>query len=183
MRDFALQSRSPLPDTVPQKPLAKGRTATVSLSFPPQGHVLHVLAARDAGDLTVSLAAISDGSANSVRFAGLGQWFIVGDAPLSAADVAAHASALAGKASIFDQSHGRTRIGISGGDVETVLAKGTAVDLDLSQFPVGRSAITLVGHMSVHLTRTAGDAFELMVLRSFAESLWDDLLRMSAEFR
>ena len=34
-----------------------------------------------------------------------------------------------------------------------------------------------------HLTRVDGQVFEVIVLRGFAESLWDDLARMSLEFQ
>ncbi len=64
----------------------------------------------------------------------------------------------------------------------TVLQKGTAVDFDLVAFPITRSTTTLIGHIAVHLTRIESDVFELMVLRGFAESLWDDLTQMSLEF-
>jgi sarcosine oxidase subunit gamma len=66
--------------------------------------------------------------------------------------------------------------------VERVLAKGTAVDLTLSAFPIGKSTTTLIGHIAAHITRMSAEGFEIMVLRGFAESLWDDLARMSAEF-
>ncbi len=85
-------------------------------------------------------------------------------------------------ADVVDTSHGRVRMALSGATVERVLAKGTAVDLALSAFPVGQSATTLVGHISVQLTRTGEQSFELMVLRGFAGSLWDDLIGMAREF-
>lgn len=40
--------------------------------------------------------------------------------------------------------------------------------------------MTMVGHLSVQIVRTGDDSFELTVLRSFAESLWDDLVHMAA---
>ena len=42
--------------------------------------------------------------------------------------------------------------------------------------------MTLIGHISVHMTRAAPDRFELMVLRGFAESLWEEIAHMGAEF-
>jgi sarcosine oxidase subunit gamma len=56
------------------------------------------------------------------------------------------------------------------------------VDLDQSALPVGRSATTLIGHIAAHLTRIDAECFEIVVLRGFAASLWDDLSRMSLEF-
>ncbi len=81
---------------------------------------------------------------------------------------------------VVDQSHGRVRQAIEGDAVEDVLAKGTG--LDLANFEVGSATTTLIGHIATHITRTAPDRFELMVLRGFAESLWHDLETMSREF-
>jgi sarcosine oxidase gamma subunit len=86
------------------------------------------------------------------------------------------------KVDIVDQSHGRVRILVRGPMAVRVLAKGTAVDLALSAFPVGHASTTLIGHIAAHVTRIDQDAFELIVLRSFAESLWDELGLMSQEF-
>ncbi|SEH97891.1 sarcosine oxidase, gamma subunit family, heterotetrameric form [Rhizobium tibeticum] len=58
-----------------------------------------------------------------------------------------------------------------------------AVDLALSECAVGRSTTTLIGHIAAHITRVDEDAFEIIVLRGFAESLWDDLARMCRRIR
>ncbi len=158
---------------------ADGRIALTALS---EGHVLQVLASAGHADIEQAVAKIGDGKPHAVRAYGPGQWFLVGDAPLSSSEIFAKASQLDGAGSVADQSHGRVRIEIAGTAVETVLAKGTAVDLALSQYPVGRSAMTLIGHISALITRTGPDSFELMVLRGFAESLWDELIEMSLEF-
>lgn len=182
MVDFALLHRSAL---VGAKAGSFGATSTgsrIALAALAEGHVLQVLAAHRSGDLQSLVAQIGDGGPYAVRAYGPGQWFVVGDAALSAADLSSKAVLLAGKASIADQSHGRVRIGISGTSVEAVLAKGTAVDLDQAHFIIGHSAVTLIGHISALITRTGVDSFELMVLRGFAESLWDDLVQMSLEF-
>jgi sarcosine oxidase subunit gamma len=91
-------------------------------------------------------------------------------------------AALEPRATGVDQSHGRVRIRIEGKMASRALSKGNAVDLDPSAFPVGQSAVTLIGHIAAHMTRVAPEAFEIIVLRGFAESLWDDLARMSLEF-
>ncbi len=119
---------------------------------------------------------------HAVRAAGPGQWLVVGDRPLSAQEFLTIESRLEGRAVLVDQSHGRVRIGVSGSGAEALLAKGTAVDVDERSFKAGQTAMTLVGHISVHLTRIAPDGFEILVLRSFAEDLWNDLNRMSVEF-
>ncbi|PJN92673.1 hypothetical protein CNY89_27640 [Amaricoccus sp. HAR-UPW-R2A-40] len=47
--------------------------------------------------------------------------------------------------------------------------------------PPPRSS-TMLGPIGVHLTRTGPEAFEVMALRSFAVSLWTDLMEMAAEY-
>lgn len=182
MVDFALFHRSALAGAKTGSFGAASTGSRIALTALSEGHVLHVLAAHGSGDLQSLVAQIGDGGPFAVRAYGPGQWFVVGDAALSAADLSGKAALLASRASIADQSHGRVRIGIGGASVEAVLAKGTAVDLDQANFAIGHSAMTLIGHISALITRTGVESFELMVLRGFAESLWDDLVQMSLEF-
>jgi sarcosine oxidase subunit gamma len=153
-------------------------SGAISLDILPEGRVIQILGSADHGDLAALLADLA--GSDMVRTAGPGQWFIVGDTPIGFAELQAMGAKLAPKAFAVDQSHGRVRIAVSGSAVRSVLAKGTAIDLDM--LAPSQSATTLVGHISVHVTRTATDRFELMVLRGFAGSLWDDLVRMSAEY-
>jgi len=149
----------------------------VSLEARPEGTLLHLLAGPSVSDLpefSVHAAGLS------LRPVSPGQWFAVGDAALPHAELQAQASSLKAEADVVDQSHGRIRIVVRGPMATPVLAKGTAVDL--AAFPVGHSATTLIGHIAAHVTRIDEDAFELIVLRGFAESLWDELARMSLEF-
>lgn len=182
MADFALLHRPALADAKAGSFGAPATGARITLAALPEGHVLHVLAALGSGDLQDLIPRISDGTPHAVRSYGPGQWFVVGNAALSAAEIFGKTPLLDGRASIADQGHGRIRIGISGRAVETVLAKGTAVDLDSVSFSVGKSAMTLIGHISALITRTGPESFEILVLRGFAESLWDELIQMSLEF-
>ncbi|NYT32103.1 sarcosine oxidase subunit gamma family protein [Rhizobium sp. WYCCWR 11128] len=153
--------------------------AGVRLEALPEGHLLHVLGAIEPTALAAEL--VKTGFAkSSIRQAGFRQWFVAGDEPLAPTSLDALVAALAGKAFVMDQSHGRVRIGVSGRSSRALLSRGTAVDLDPSVFPEGHSAMTMVGHLSVQIVRTGDDSFELTVLRSFAESLWDDLVHMAA---
>jgi sarcosine oxidase subunit gamma len=156
------------------------KKGAISLQALPEGCVIHVLGKPDGEDLGSMLRELSGAVDHGVRTAGPGQWFIVGDQPMAFADMQALFGRLAPHAFGVDQSHGRVRIGVHGPAVADMLAKGTAVDLEM--LDIGRSAMTLIGHNSVHVTRTGPEAFELMVLRGFAESLWDDLVRMNAEY-
>lgn len=150
------------------RPALAGLEGGVQLTALPEGHVI----------LMLGRAGASSPALDGLRLAGPGQWFLVGDAPLSAAEVAALAATP--DCAISDQSHGRARIAVVGPCAAALLAKGTA--LDLEGLAVGASATTLLGPIGVHLTRTGPEAFELMALRSFAVSLWTDLMEMAAEY-
>lgn len=176
MSDFRVTLRPALASV---HPVASGR---ISLQALPEGHVIHVLGKPGDDGLVDMLYPLSDGAPYAVRTTGPGQWFIVGDAMKSHAELTAMFDALQPRAFGIDQSQGRVRILAKGRVVERVLAKGTAVDLALSQFPAGRSTTALIGHIAAHITRVGDEEFEIMVLRGFAESLWDDVARMCAEF-
>lgn len=177
MTDFVLEHRAALGD---KKSLS---FMGVKLEVLPEGHVLHALAGSADGDLSGAIRTTLGGDPMAVRFVTPGQWFIVGDNALSHAEFTGISDRLKALVDIVDQGHGRVRISLSGEKATTVLAKGTAADLALSAFPVGHATTTLIGHIGAHITRTGDNAFELMVLRGFAESLWNELADMCAEFQ
>jgi sarcosine oxidase, subunit gamma len=156
-----------------------GAETSLYLEPLPEGHVLHALAAPNAVDVTKRLARVSDGTAHAVRAYAPSQWFVVGDSALTAADVRGKAAALGTDMALSDQSHGRVRLAVSGPQARLLLAKGSAVDFSARMFPLGRSAATLFNHIGLHVTRTGNDRFELMAPRSFAESLWEELVILS----
>ena len=141
----------------------------VTLKALPEGHVV----------LLLTRAGAQAPDVPGLRPGGPGQWFMVGEAPLSAEELAALVARLPDVA-VSDQSHGRVRIVVEGARAAEMLAKGTAVDLEA--LAVGAYAITLVGTLGAHLTKMAATTYEVMVLRSFAEALWDDLEVMAAEY-
>lgn len=89
---------------------------------------------------------------------------------------------LSGIASLSDQSHGRVTLRIAGAKARAVLAKGTPIDLHTDEFPIGKSALTQIAHVSVHLTRTDVDEFSLSVFRGFSESFWEWITSQAAQF-
>jgi methylglutamate dehydrogenase subunit D len=111
-----------------------------------------------------------------VQWAGAEQYFVL-DRPFDEVR-----KKLNGLASCSDQSHGRVIIGVAGPKVRQVLAKGSPVDFHESEFPVGKSALTQMAHVGVHVTRVDGDAFELSVFRGFSESFWEWLTEQAEEF-
>lgn len=143
--------------------------------------LLLLLAAAGAVGLPERLVAIAVQEQAQLRSAGHGQWLLIGAYGVSF-DVAALEATLGGDAALVDLGHARVRIGIAGPSAADALAKGCAIDLDPEAFPPGRSAQTLLGHIGVHLTRLGPDAFELIVMRSFALNLWQDLLVLSRAF-
>ena len=89
---------------------------------------------------------------------------------------------LDGLASCSDQSHGRIILRITGAKARALLAKGTPVDLHPSVFGPGKSAVTQMAHIGVHLAQTGKDEFELSVFRGFSENFWEWLTEQAEEF-
>jgi sarcosine oxidase subunit gamma len=131
-------------------------------------------------------AALSDILAKlkgvAVQWAGADQYYVLADGRGEGALYAELKTKLAGLASVSDQSHGRVVIRVEGSKARAVLAKGTPVDLHPAEFPMGKSAVTQMAHVGVHLTRTGQDAFELSVFRGFSENFWEWLTEQSEEF-
>ena len=78
-------------------------------------------------------------------------------------------------AACVDQSDAWATVEITGTLVEDVLARLVPVDLRAATFDTGHTAKTLLGHMTASVTRTGANAFEIMVFRSMAEPLVEDL--------
>ena len=93
------------------------------------------------------------------------------------------AGALAGVAAVVDQSHGRCILRLSGRYARAVLARCCRLDFHPRAFPAGRTATTLVAHVSctVRLVDDA-PAFDLIVGATFATWLLEELLEASAAF-
>ncbi|MDG4720176.1 MULTISPECIES: sarcosine oxidase subunit gamma [Thalassospira] len=179
MRDFLLNNVSPFP----AKPDANGHAA-VHIAPVSAGFVIHVLGngAPDESGLTKVLGDIAPDLGGGLRSPSPGQWFWVGDCDISQGRFAEIAGHMPAEFALSDQTHGRVRIMLSGAKVRDVLIKGTMVDLADDVFAVGASAMTMIGHIGAMITRTDVECFEIMVLRSFAESLWHELDQMAAEF-
>lgn len=152
------------------------QASRIRLASLPEGAMLQVMGPADG---TALVADVAQQAGLSVLPGGPGQWLLVSDMPMMRAAKHALAAGLVGF-TIVDQSHGRVRIAVEGPVVEDVLAKGTGIDL--AAFAIGHATSTLVGHITVHLSRLSATRFELMPLRSFAESLWHDLEIMAAEY-
>ncbi|CAM3594684.1 sarcosine oxidase subunit gamma [Thalassospira profundimaris] len=180
MRDYPLENRGAFPPHV-----AAGAGASISLAPVKGGFVIHLLgdAKSDEAALKKALAKIAPELGADVRKSAPNQWFWVGDADVSSDRLTEIQAGLPSQFALADQTHGRVRMRLSGPSSRTVLAKGTMVDLSADLFAIGQSAMTQIGHIGAMITRIEDDSFELIVLRSFAGSLWDELNHMAAEFR
>ncbi|MFG5383296.1 sarcosine oxidase subunit gamma [Yoonia sp. R2-816] len=78
-------------------------------------------------------------------------------------------------AAVTDQSDAWAIIRIEGADVEDVLARLVPIDLRAATFKNGHTARTMLGHMSVAITRVGGQVFEVMAMRSMAGTLVHEL--------
>lgn len=117
-----------------------------------------------------------------VRFCGPGEWLVVSETV--AADTIARQLAELGanRVSFVDQSDGRVVLRIYGPKVRAILAKCTALDLHPDLFEIGQSANCQICHVAANLARTGQDAFEIVVMRSFAGFLFDEIREMGREF-
>ena len=181
MSEFELKSKPALSGIVAGRFGAHPGDPGVKLTALPEGFVLHLLAAPNAGDIAAQLAAALS-SVGTPRYTAPGQWFVAGDAPLSSSRLAEITASVATVVAVSDQSHGRVRVKAEGRDVLAMLAKGIGTNLSEKAFPVGSAATMISGHVTVHVTRLAADAFELMALRGFVEDLWNSLVQSSMEF-
>jgi methylglutamate dehydrogenase subunit D len=70
-------------------------------------------------------------------------------------------------------SHSRTRIVIDGPPARDVLAMGIALDLHPDVFRIDSFALTGLHHTPILVHRSGENRYELYVMRTFAQSIWD----------
>lgn len=141
-----------------------------------------VMAIARNGQAEVLSTALAGLSGATVQWAGADQYYITAEGRGEGELYGELKQKFGGIAAVSDQSHGRAIISVSGPKSRNVLAKGTPVDLHKDEFPIGRSAVTQMAHVGVHLTRVGEDTFELSVFRGFSESFWEWLTTQSEEF-
>jgi sarcosine oxidase subunit gamma len=169
---------SPLRDVAVQGRFGASRGAPgVSFSVRHPMSIVTVIAR--AGQGAATAAALRPYGA---QWAGPDQYFVLAEGRGEGALYRELKAALSGIASVSDQSHGRVVIRVSGPKARAVLAKGTPVDLHPDEFPVGKSALTQMAHVGVHLTRVGEDAYDLSVFRGFSESFWEWITEQAEEF-
>lgn len=82
---------------------------------------------------------------------------------------------LSGLAAVTEQADAWAVLHLTGPSVVDVLARLVPIDLRPATFKKGHTARTLVGHMTASITRVNGDTFEVMVMRSMADTLAHEL--------
>jgi methylglutamate dehydrogenase subunit D len=159
---------------------APRETPGVELSVLHPASIVTVIARKGCAEtLAAALAQIKDAT---VHWAGFEHYYVVAEGRPDGALYRELANTLKAVATISDQSHGRIIIRIAGAKSRQTLAKGTPVDLHTDEFPIGKSAVTQMSHVGVHLTRTGEDVFEISVFRGFAKSFWEWLTQQAGEF-
>lgn len=117
----------------------------------------------------------------SPRVCGPGEWLAISDV-VSAETVERQLADLGqARASFLDQSDGRVVLRIEGPKVRVILAKCTALDLHPDVFEIGQSTNCQICHVGANLARTGADRFEIIVMRSFAGFVFDEMREMGRE--
>ncbi|MGF9563517.1 sarcosine oxidase subunit gamma family protein [Neorhizobium sp. JUb45] len=115
-----------------------------------------------------------------VRSVSPSDWLVVSQSA-SAATISASLATIPGL-SFAEQSDGQVLMALSGPDVRTILAKCVAVDLHADMFAEGQSAPMMICRVAGNLARTGADAFEIIVPRSHAAYVFDELRDAGREF-
>lgn len=125
------------------------------------------------------------GKAGGVHILGLGpnEWLVVTPADAEAdthAKLAKATAALHTAATLVGEA--RTTIRIAGPHARETLNKGCALDLHPRAFGPGRCAQTILARADMALHQVAEDAYDVIVLRSFAEYVWTWLEDAAGEY-
>ena len=98
-------------------------------------------------------------------------WLLISDDESSADLLVKIKKAVADKAAVVDQSHGRSGLRLSGEHARKVMAKNCALDFHSSVFNSGSSALTSVAHMNALVIQVdESPSYDLFVARSLARS-------------
>jgi heterotetrameric sarcosine oxidase gamma subunit len=122
--------------------------------------------------------------ATAFAWAGPGTWLAMAEGTDGAAFEARLRAALAGLASVSDQTDGRVVVRLRGPRARDTLAKGLPIDLHPRAFAPGDTVLTTVSYMAIHIWQIdTAPTYEIAVSRSFAVSFFQWLVSAAAEFR
>ncbi len=122
---------------------------------------------------------VTRGDSHLVRITPEQYWWIAGSGA-SIARLARDLPSSAGTVTLL--SAGRVRVRVTGPAARELLAKGIALDLHPSAFQVGCSALTGLHHTGIFLERLGEDCYEIFLLRTYAEWIWDWLIDAALPF-
>ena len=192
-------ARSPLAAvTALSTPAAAGNPCGVLLEEIPAGVTLQIIARQGKAEAvraalrtatgldapTTPARVAKDGVA--LVWSGPAQWLLMLDAAAAPAIADKFAAALAGHASISDQSDARVHLRLSGPHVRSALEKLVGIDVHPDAFVPGAAAMTAIADMAVHLWRlpdaSNGAAFVIAGAQSTAISLWHHVVTAAEEY-
>jgi methylglutamate dehydrogenase subunit D len=139
---------------------------------------------QDHCDLTLPLTPQRvEKSGFSFVWAGPERWLAGTSTQTPAAFEAMLRTELSGLASVANQTDGRCVFQVSGPKARDTLAHALPIDIDPRVFGPGDTALTLAGHINVHLWQLdLSPAYQFAVPRSFAASFCEWLLAASAKY-
>lgn len=176
--------------------LPTGGNASVSLVERDAGGIVQVTALRGASrsiaealgaatgvEAPITPALVS-GSNARLLWSGPGQWLVL--AANTETVTKSLSEVLGARAAVSDQSGSKALVRLSGPKARAALAKVIALDLHPIVAPVGFAAMTEVAHVPVHFWRATDEgghaAFDVLVPRSFAGSVWHALVAAAAAY-
>jgi heterotetrameric sarcosine oxidase gamma subunit len=98
------------------------------------------------------------------------EYWALAEGPRTADAVERVKAVSSGCASLFDHSHGRFVVRLSGTKAQTLLAKGTALDLRQPPFPARGAAHTAIAHMPALVIRREPAVYDISGAGSYAGS-------------
>ncbi|WP_440997415.1 sarcosine oxidase subunit gamma [Arhodomonas sp. SL1] len=127
---------------------------------------------------------VSEGEDVVVAWLGPDEWLVMTPPDRQGPVGDALREALAGEHyAVTDVTSGQTVIAVDGDHAREVLAKGTPLDVHPRAFGAGACAQTVLAKASVFLrVIRPGEAFEVVVRRSFADYLWQWLRDAAGEY-
>ena len=128
------------------------------------------------GELPAKAGVAMEHEGRSIMRIGPAQFWII------APDTDDIAARLHGQCAVTPLSHSRTRIRLEGAPARDVLSKLMPLDFHATVFTPGSFAMTGIHHTPAAVHCTAGNRFDLYVMRTFALNVWAVITDAALEF-
>jgi sarcosine oxidase subunit gamma len=149
--------------------------AVIELAAYGRGEAARSALSRALGIQLPGAGASTEAGGVAALSVGPGRWLLVGDE----AAINSLPTPSDDEAAVIDLTGGRSVLTLTGRNAVRTLIKGTAVDLDPSIFGAGSVAATALARVAVVIWRR-GDAYDVIVPRSYAVTLRDWLIEAGA---